>query len=399
MSAHRTRFSSLHPYPAMIADELALAITGAVVKDGCRILDPFCGTARTLVASDSRGVSAVGVDVNPLALMIARAKVSTIHLRMLEDLSRRAARPKMSGLYDFESERTADWFSGPVRRELSEIITWINGERIPRTVVVQLAAILSATARDVSFCRNQQWKLHRLPQLERDVFEVSPWAVFKKRLRRFIEEARSSSQVVSRYKFCTGDARDLESVLRVHGERRGFDVVVSSPPYGDSRTTVGYGGMSSICLGVVRHLARLDVQFKTAGEIDRVCLGGRRSDEAPTEFDVSEYWHGRRDGPGSLRVRNYLTDLFRSCSEIAAVASPKAHAIFVVARRNVENRRLYLDRFVADTMRRFGFEVVSLRSRAFASKKTPMAINASGRSSDVRRVITMRQEFVVTLRR
>jgi hypothetical protein len=28
-----------------------------------------------------------------------------------------------------------------------------------------------------------------------------------------------------------------------------------------------------------------------------------------------------------------------------------------------------------------------------------MAINASGRSSDVRRVITMRQEFVVTLRR
>jgi hypothetical protein len=383
----------------MIADDLALAITAAVIKDGCRVLDPFCGTARTLVASDLRGVSAVGIDVNPLALMIASAKVSRIHLRMLEDLSRRAGRPKVSSLYDFDGERTAEWFSESARRELSEIVTWINNEQIPRTVVTQLAALLSATARDVSFCRNQQWKLHRMRQAERDLFELSAWSVFKKRLKRFTEEARCSSQVVSRYKFCTGDARKLESVLRLHGEGRGFDVVVSSPPYGDSRTTVGYGGMSSICLGVVRHLDRLDVQFKTAGEIDRMCLGGHHSDKAAVDFEVSRYWRGGRDSPGRLRVRNYLADLSRSCSEIAAVASPNAQAVFVVARRNVESRRLYLDRFVTDTMRRFGFELVSLQSRPFASKKTPMTINASGRSSDVRRVVTMRQEFVVTLRR
>ena len=399
MNAYRTRFSSLHPYPAMIADELARAITTEVVKDGYRILDPFCGTARTLVASDLHRVHAVGVDVNPLALMIAKAKVSTIHLRILEDLGRRMSRPKLTGLYDFESERTAEWFSESARKELSEIITWMNSEQIPRSVLVQLAAILSATARDVSFCRNQQWKLHRMPQAEREVFEVSAWSVFMRRLKRFIEEARRSSQVESKYKFCAGDARNLAGVLRVHGERRGFDVVVSSPPYGDSRTTVGYGGMSSICLGVVRHLTRLDVQFKTAGEIDRVCLGGGIGEGEPTEFDVRQYWGGGRDSPGRPRVQTYLADLFRSCSEMAAVASPRAHAVFVVARRNVQNRRVYLERFITDTMRGFGFELVSLRSRAFASKKIPGAINAIGRSSAARIVATMRQEFVVSLRR
>src|SRR5947207_15868160 len=69
-----TRLNKIHPYPAMIADDFALTAAMRYVKQGSVVLDPFCGTGRTLYAAASCGGQCFGVDINPLAVLIARAK-------------------------------------------------------------------------------------------------------------------------------------------------------------------------------------------------------------------------------------------------------------------------------------------------------------------------------------
>ena len=46
----------------------------AAGRAGATVLDPFCGSGTTLVEARAAGMSAVGIDLNPLAVLIARAK-------------------------------------------------------------------------------------------------------------------------------------------------------------------------------------------------------------------------------------------------------------------------------------------------------------------------------------
>jgi site-specific DNA-methyltransferase (cytosine-N4-specific) len=385
----------------MIADDLAHAIAEEVMTSQSRVLDPFCGTGRTLLAGAYRGVKAVGVDVNPLALLIAEAKASRVDTRRLRGLVQSARAPKRVPTLDLEIGRNTNWFSNASKSELEEIVAWLNRQEVDRSTMYQSAAILSATTREVSYCRNHQWKLHRMSASHRARFDISPWAVFSRRMSRFIAEAESTPAPTSRYSFVEGDACSLSAVLKKRLSSGGFDLIVTSPPYGDSRTTVSYGGISSICLGVLQYLRGLDTRFLRAGEIDRSCLGGR---PAPVEAEgagisIRDYWKAAPASPGRERIERYLHDLSVACREIANISSKKATAVFVVARRNVSGRRLYIDRFIADQMQLYGFRLHSIEVRRLSSKTSPSSVNAMARSGTDRAVATMREEFVVRLHR
>ena len=69
----RHRFHSMCPYFAMFPEtfvrkHLAIAVKGSV------ILDPFCGRGTTVFESLLLGHSAIGLDLNPLAVCVSRAK-------------------------------------------------------------------------------------------------------------------------------------------------------------------------------------------------------------------------------------------------------------------------------------------------------------------------------------
>ena len=59
-----------------------------------RVFDPFCGCGTTLIEAKRRGVSAVGTDVNPLAVFVAKVKTRNYnanHGRDFESWARRAS--------------------------------------------------------------------------------------------------------------------------------------------------------------------------------------------------------------------------------------------------------------------------------------------------------------------
>ncbi len=68
------------------------------------VLDPFCGTGSTLLAARHAGVDAIGIDVNPIVAIVARAKTHTYSMQDVRDIT--VAIAEIDGITD--SMPTAD---------------------------------------------------------------------------------------------------------------------------------------------------------------------------------------------------------------------------------------------------------------------------------------------------
>lgn len=136
-----------HSYPARMhpatSRELVMLVAESMPPRSI-LLDPFCGSGTTLVEARAAGLRAIGVDVNPLAVLVARAKTFTVPGRTrlkLQAVARaiagevlaagRQARrataevAPLRGPTGFDpnarNRRLAAWFAPHVRRELEDL--------------------------------------------------------------------------------------------------------------------------------------------------------------------------------------------------------------------------------------------------------------------------------------
>lgn len=78
-----TRYSvhGLHEYKGKFNPQIARAILNIFrIPAGARVLDPFCGSGTALVECAHVGIGAVGLDINPLAVFVANAKLLALRL-------------------------------------------------------------------------------------------------------------------------------------------------------------------------------------------------------------------------------------------------------------------------------------------------------------------------------
>jgi DNA modification methylase len=69
----------LHPYPAKFVAELPRALVNILpIPTGTAVLDAYCGSGTTLVECQRREVPSFGIDLNPIACLMARVKTSPV---------------------------------------------------------------------------------------------------------------------------------------------------------------------------------------------------------------------------------------------------------------------------------------------------------------------------------
>ncbi|WP_459803340.1 DNA methyltransferase [Herbidospora sp. RD11066] len=207
-----------------------------------RILDPFCGRGTTLYAARLTGRSAVGIDLNPVASAIARAKLTRVGPASVVRLAR-----DLVGKHGGASVPTGhfwDWaFHGRTLRELSALRAGLLSHRDTPTSVMLRALILGIlhgprNKRLPSYLSNQMPRTYASKPgyavrfwRERDLypFHVDTIEVVGRRAERMLRNLppRTGGQVL------LGDAAATVGRLR-----RRFDLVVTSPPYYGMRTYV-----------------------------------------------------------------------------------------------------------------------------------------------------------------
>lgn len=166
-----------HSYPAKLHPATARILADIVGRSARRpqpIVDPFCGSGTTLVEIRAAGMRGIGVDLNPLAVLVSRAKTWTVPPKRRREMrdagfaigtevlaagkaarrsgSEKAPIRKPAGFDpNARNRRLAAWFAPHVRRELELIAGHLDELREHDAELADvLTACLSAVLYKVS---------------------------------------------------------------------------------------------------------------------------------------------------------------------------------------------------------------------------------------------------------
>lgn len=118
---------AIHPYPAKFIPQIPRELIRILHPgDGSAVLDPFCGSGTTLVESAAAGHPAVGVDLNPVATLIARVKTRPPAARLAPIAAAIVTRARHAKASVPPIPRVDHWFEADVQRALAALVEAIG---------------------------------------------------------------------------------------------------------------------------------------------------------------------------------------------------------------------------------------------------------------------------------
>ena len=388
-----------HTYPAMMIPQIARELLKVYGTQGGWLLDPYCGTGTSLVEASLFGMHSTGCDINPLVRLIATAKTTPICLSALDETLSKLDKDLFQIEYQDNNlpdapipdiQNLTYWFSEEVIRTLAHLRDRMS-EIKDKALQNFIRVAFSETVREVSYTRNGEFKLYRMPENKLKDFKPDVIGIFRKKLNRnrhglasYLEKRKNVQASVT-------------MVNTVHGELptprppEGYDIVITSPPYGDSQTTVAYGQFS--------RLAAEWIGLPNARKVDKIAMGGIRSKETLTGFPVSSAIEkiSLIDEKRAEEVSAFYIDLQRSIRSIAQACSPQATICYVVGNRRVKGVVLPTDAFVVDAFRQHGFVHKATMVRNIPNKRMPKKNSPSNIVGETSK--TMNEENIVVCQR
>ncbi|WP_428262595.1 hypothetical protein [Haliangium sp.] len=348
---------ALHTYPARMHPATARGLVGLVLDLAPRpqamadedptnapppaVLDPFCGAGTVLVEARRAGARAVGVDANPLAVLLAQAKTWSApppRRALLREHGRTLARAalaegKAARRADYEppplrvlrgvdpvqrSRQLEGWFPPHVRRELEHLARSIDDLRrddaeLAEVLTVVLSSILYKVSRRASDTDPRR--------IERHIARGAAARLFEQRVELLCTGLAGFDAAASPpAEVHLGDARHLDEVAIADGS---IAAAITSPPYAG---TYDYAH---------QHRLRLDFLGLPTASFHAAELGSRQQ--------FSGDAHNRRRAR-----RRYKRALGAALTELARVLVPAGPAVVMLGDSVAGDRAMWADEVVRE---------------------------------------------------
>lgn len=385
-----------HAYPAMMIPQVARALMEEYSPNGefKTILDPYMGSGTTLVEASIKGVDSIGTDLNPLARMMS--KVKTTHYN--EDLIRAQFTEISFHLSFYDASKVLNrnfdrvsnytyWYSEDTLLKLSYLQQLIE-EYANNNDFFKL--ILAEIVREVSFTRNGEFKRFRMSEDKIATYNPNPFELFDKKVRRNLSGLCEYNAATNRADVAICNFNSIYSIPHDIVGVGSVDMVVTSPPYGDSRTTVAYGQFS--------RWANEWFGFDNAKTLDNELMGGSKCREVKfnskeldntlseiRNLDEKRYWD----------VVSFLNDYYLSIQNVANTVRVGGRVCYVVGDRRVKGVQIPLDYFTAEIFEQCGFMHIKTIVREIPNKRMPSLTSPTNKTGN--HMQTMSHEYIVIL--
>lgn len=440
----------LHNYPAMMVCPISRNIIRLIrdIQPVHALLDPFAGSGTVLVEGMVNGIGIVsGNDINPLALLLSKVKTTPLdcnHLttevdQLLKRITRKRTSylPALDGVDSYcsdilgldltdkkgwgdkahtylrdycesndidivipEFKNMGYWFRPRVILELAIIKSEI--ERIKSKDIRDFVFVaMSETIRFVSNRRNGEFKMFRMTATKVHEFNPDVYGEFSKNLSRNVSKMKD---------FCNAlDNTDVKSAVSVFNNNvcllsdvpdDAYDLIITSPPYGDSRTTVAYGEYSRLSL---QWINLFDLSEKEIMGVDKSLMGGKKyrngfeftliSETLRKSLDIIKDADIERAGD----VYSFYADLDAALRSVAQKTKSGGYQFWVVGNRTVKNILLQTDVIIIELAPQYGLVPVHTVERNIPNKVMP-ALNSPTNITGAKGS-TMTMEHIVILRK
>jgi site-specific DNA-methyltransferase (cytosine-N4-specific) len=392
-AARRTGAHALIHYPAMMVPTLQGKLLDAIkaaTPDAINVLDPFVGSGTILVEAMSRGMNFTGVDINPLATLACLTKsgpyfVGAFDEKRAELLSRVRADGKTTLFTNFEGQ--TKWFSDATSVALSKIARGIELEDslwARRLFWLALAKVVRLSCNS----RMSTYKLHA--KKEEDVTQVDAIKLLANVLESFavhIAEQHATwtkAGLLQRGRY-TGEVDiqlgDSRKLLSDDSLKASFDVVMTSPPYGDNTTTIPYGQYSYLPMKWIATEdvgSDVDLQLLTnTHAIDTASLGGSRKYAAERGASLAEKYDSARSFSKDMALESsefkrfavFFADLEDCLDKICNVTKKGGYQTWTIGNRHLGGRRVPMEDILNEMLATRQLSTVGRIRRSIHAKK------------------------------
>lgn len=388
-----------HNYPAMMIPQIAERIIEKYGKNSNWLFDPYCGTGTSLVEANLKGINAIGTDINPLAILIAKTKTAKINIQILDlflkefndfAFSCQFGLHKTTNIIIPEIKNIDFWFAKSVQEKLSFIKQFI--EKIEEQSIQNFFKIaFSETVRESSFTRNSEFKLFRMKSEQMEKFNPDVFALMQSKLAR---NHYGLKQFVAQNNNAHSDVYSFNTSYTMQDiANNSIDIVVTSPPYGDSHTTVAYGQFS--------RLANEWLGVENANQIDNSLMGGKRHklihrfNNQLLDSCIENI--ALVDEKRSREVSSFYYDYQLSINNVASAIKNGGYACYVVGNRKVKGEVLPTDDITKSFFEQNGFNHIETIIRNIPNKRMPSKnspSNVIGQKDE-----TMTNEYIVIMQK
>lgn len=392
--------SPIHPFPARMAPGIALEALGES-NTPLRVLDPMAGSGTVLAVARAKGHRAFGMDLDPLAVLLAGVWTRTVNAERVNDkaaevLDRAKARfgALPSGLaYPAGSDDETRtfiryWFDDYARRQLAALSTAIR-------------RVHDEVTRDVLWCGFSRLIITKQAgaSLAMDLSHSRPHKAFErapiKPFNRFISAvelvvsncpqhgsgAVGPATVVKR-----GDARKLDI------EDDSIDLVLTSPPY---LNAIDYMRCSKFSLVWMGH---------NVSELRQI-RGESVGAEASSEQALEASWVNSLIKQLGLKpalfnrdhalLARYVWDMGQALAEVSRVLRRGGRAVYVVGDSTSRGTFIPNSSIVTAVAQEHGLSLVSRQSRALPANRRYLPPPKRGGLSSATMDARLRREVVV----
>jgi DNA modification methylase len=362
---------------------------GADARSVC--LDPFCGTATTLVECKKLGIPSIGIESHPMSFFAGQVKTDwTLDPQGLLDHAHGIAERCLTTLARdgiSDEGRNSRVRGGNLRQLPKEAASLLLGNSIS-PLPLHKTLILLDHLREASGSQYHRAELLALAQglvtsignlhfgpevgvgvLKADAAVVGTWLANVNAISRDLVELRSKWDVSSA--IIRADSREIVKVLRPSS----VDLVITSPPYPNEKDYTRTTRLESVLLGVVQTKAELraikrglvrsntrsvykddndDIWIKSHAEIQKIASSIERRRIALNKTSGFERMYARL-------TKLYFGGMARHLEELKTVLKPGAHLAYVVGDQASYLRvMIRTGQLLADIAKSQGYEVLGI---------------------------------------
>ncbi len=399
-----TRYIShgYHTFPAKFIPQLAARLICEWSAEGDVVVDPFMGSGTTIVEALVHQRIGVGVDINPVALLIAKTKATPLEpawldrefARLRADLTSaagRRGRRMAAGEILPQNERIDYWFPAGQKEKLGALLGRIMAIR-RRDVRDFFLVAFSQILKSCSIWLQRSIK----PTRDHDKTPAEPFEAFLRQAQAMIRRNQQMWKVMpARVRedpsaWRTVECRDARSLPLTDGAAK---LIVTSPPYVTSYEYADLHQLTALWFNYCRSLP----------EFRRGFIGSAHSEKPAADLrsqTAERICAGFAEKKKAQEVRSYFSDMLECFAEMKRVLKVGGIACIVIGDTRLQGIDVLNGQVFVEQMVSLGFGIRRIVKRSIPSKILPQKRDpSSGRftSSTNARVLAYPTEHILIM--
>lgn len=356
-----------HRYPAKFLPNIVKKLIEQYAVENGKIADVFAGCGTTLVEAKAHGIASIGIDVNPVALLITKAKTNPIKPNLLQeaftDLEMRFSEfnPKLSQNIQ-KHERIDYWFRPKEKVKIAYIyekILEIQNKDIKNFFLTCLSHILKNCSR---------WLMSGTkPQIDPKKIPAEPFDTFKQHCKKMMNQNTQFYQELLSKNFL-----NTECVIKLSDARNALvpndsiTTIITSPPYVTSYEYADIHQLTGYWFEYFSDLRKFRKKFiGTFYSNNQNCL----LNAALGNKIINEL--RKIDERTACEVANYFRDMELVGKEMYRMVKKGGYVCVVIGNTTLKNIKIKSAEVFFEILKTTGFKKVDIIRRSIPNKLMP----------------------------